>query len=138
MTQSIIVPLAGITFGALCATTTIDALAGPEPPPCWKEIDSCSVCWHAGANILCAGGAINCPDEIIGNDAPFREVVKAGSGESGQKEKRSENYGSCQWQPKKDNPEGEGRIDDGPPREELNVMGEEIHGGTCTGEVGED
>lgn len=103
---------------------------------CYVEEDNCTVCKQAGANILCGSGYITCPDTLLSSDAPFREVRPATLGEAGHGKKRSENYGSCRWQPMKVNPDPTSNvpcIPDGDEREALNVMGEEVYGDSCTG-----
>jgi hypothetical protein len=111
------------------------ALAQSVAEDCWVEVDDCTVCWHAGANINCSTGSgfVVCPDQLIGNDAPFRTVLPAGPDEAGHKLKRSEHYGSCRWQPRREKTEGEGCEDDGDPQSMDNVVGEEVYGDSCTG-----
>lgn len=122
------------TDSLIIATATILVAAASGVAVCYKEVDDCSVCKKAGANILCStggGGAITCPDDIIGTDPPFRKVEE---GSPGFTNKRSENYGSCKWQPKKQNPLGSSPpcINDGEEMKVDNVMGEEVYGGPCT------
>ncbi len=110
----------------------------PVPLPCWVEYDDCTVCWQAGARILCGSGWILCPDQVIGTDPPFRSVREAGPNEPDERKKRSENYGSCTWQPRQWSEAEQECVDNGPQMQVENVMGEETHGNECTGEVVEE
>lgn len=107
--------------------------AGSGVAVCYNEFDDCTVCYHAGARIPCStgGGVISCPDDILSSDPPFRKVLATLA--PGQQGKRSENYGSCKWQPMKRNPNGDVPycVPDGDVKEELNVMGEETYGDPC-------
>lgn len=119
---ALICSLVGIAYAGLCAAS-YNTNADDESP-CYTEVDNCTVCYNFGANILCGGGAIECPDIIIGNDPPARTVIET---ETGFHYKRSENYGNCTWQPRKPNPQG-GCMDDGPQQHAENWMDEEVYG----------
>ncbi len=122
----------GLTGTAIAVAFAATALA--VAAECYVEEDNCTVCKQAGARILCGSGYIICPDELISSDAPFRIVRDAEIGEAGSGKKRSENYGSCRWQPMKVNTgSGDPCIPDGPEKEVLNVMGEEVYGDSCIG-----
>lgn len=119
----------------VASVSTLVLATGGIAANCYLEIDQCTVCSRAGANIPCPGGEdVDCADELLVGDAPYRLVVQTTQGYNA---KRSENYGSCEWQPRKPNPDPDPEpkdppcVNDGPPRSKANVMGEETHGGDC-------
>lgn len=123
-----------IDVSLIVAVTILFLATGGMAASCFIEEEFCSVCWKAGAMIPCVTGSgwVNCPDELLSNDAPYRIVVTANSGYHN---KRSENYGSCSWQPMIANtssdPNDPPCIPNGPPKSIANVLGEETHGSEC-------